>query len=88
MSRFVVIDTMELSERLRLLLISAGSIIGLIMLTVLPTSIPVISIIQSYYEIGEAGIESVMPMIISAALGLFSMLPWVFLPREHARHRA
>ena len=86
MGRFVLIDEMARSERLRLLTIAALSIAALVTLMILPTTLPVISIVQTYYEIGAAGMETLLPMIVSAAIGLFSMLPWVFLPGEHRRN--
>jgi cation-transporting ATPase E len=86
LGRFVVIDAMQRTERLRLLLASLACIAALVTLIILPTTIPVISIVQTYYEIGAAGMETLLPMIVSAAIGLFSMLPWVFLSGEHRRN--
>ncbi|MBU3677987.1 MAG: HAD-IC family P-type ATPase [Candidatus Kapabacteria bacterium] len=86
LGRLIVIDTMSTSESLRLSLLSCCMLAALITFMILPTSIPLISIVQSYYEIGDAGLEALFPMVLSALIGLMSMLPWVFLRGEHKRH--
>jgi cation-transporting ATPase E len=88
LGRFVVIDHMAQQERSRLAVISATALVIVALLIILPTTIPVVNIVQIYYEIGGAGWELLPALSSSAAIGLLSAAPWVFLPREQARHRA
>ena len=88
LGRFVVIDHMAQQERSRLAVISATALVIVALLIMLPTTIPVVNIVQIYYEIGGAGWELLPALSSSAAIGLLSAAPWVFLPREQARHRA
>jgi cation-transporting ATPase E len=88
LGRFVVIDHMAQPERSRLAVISATALVIVALLIILPTTIPVVNIVQIYYEIGGAGWELLPALSSSAAIGLLSAAPWVFLPREQARHRA
>lgn len=85
LGRFVVIDHMDREERVHLAMISAISLVIVALLMILPTTIPLVSIIQIYYEIGGAGWEVLPALAATAAIGLLSALPWVFLRREQPR---
>ena len=83
LGRFVVIDEMIGRERSHLMVIAAASLVIVALLMMFPTTIPIVSIVQIYYEIGGAGWELLPALAASAVIGLLSALPWVFLPREH-----
>lgn len=85
LGRFVVIDSMIRKERAYLVVIAATSLGILALLMMLPTTIPIVSLMQIYYEIGGAGWELLPTLAASAMIGLLSAVPWVFLPREQ-RH--
>ncbi len=85
LGRFVVIDHMDRQERARLAMISAIALMMVALLTMMPTTMPLVSIIQIYYEIGGVGWEVLPALVASAAIGLLSALPWVFLRREQPR---
>lgn len=82
LGRFIVIDTMGREERSWLAMTSAIVLVIVALFMMLPTTIPVVSIVQIYYEIGGAGIEMMPALTVAAVIGLLSMVPWVFLPRE------
>jgi len=65
------------------MVIAASSLVIVALLMMFPTTIPIVSIVQIYYEIGGAGWELLPALAASAVIGLLSALPWVFLPREH-----
>lgn len=85
LGRFVVIDTMDRQERSRLAVISIIILAIVALLMVLPTTIPIVAIVQMYYEIGGAGWELLPALAASAMIGLLSAVPWVFLRREQPR---
>lgn len=85
LGRFVVIDHMDRQERAHLAMISAISLMIVALLMILPTTIPLVSVIQIYYEIGGAGWEVLPALAATVAIGLLSALPWVFLRREQPR---
>lgn len=85
LGRFVVIDHMDGQERARLAMISAMALMMVALLMMLPTTIPLVRVIQIYYEIGGAGWEALPALAATVAIGLLSAVPWVFLRREQPR---
>lgn len=79
LGRFVVIDTMGRQERSRLAVMSAIILVIVALLMVLPKTIPIVSIVQMYYEIGGAGLSLLPALTAAVAIGLLSMVPWVLI---------
>jgi hypothetical protein len=56
-------------------------------LMILPTTMPIINLIQLFYEIGNAGIQMVGPLVVTALASIaisaltITVLRWLVLPR-------
>lgn len=69
------------------LFVSALSLMLVALLMIIPTTVPLLSIVQLFYEIGGAGTSALLPLFISGiiSIGATSVvvagLRWVVLPR-------
>ncbi|MBM4179341.1 MAG: cation-transporting P-type ATPase [Ignavibacteria bacterium] len=69
--------------------VSVASLVIVSLLMIIPASLPILSLVQLFYEIGGAGTSAVLPLLICAALSIavtsiiVDSLRWVVLPRFH-----
>ncbi len=83
--QLVVLEPIPRDQRRRLAVISFTTIIAVAILITLPTTLPVISVLQAYYEIGSLGIEHLPSLLTAIIIGLLSTAPSVFLLRDKYR---
>lgn len=85
LAQLVVLDVIPSYDRRRLAVVSAATIVTVALLIILPTTIPILAVLQAYFEIGGLGLEHFTSLLTSIIIGVLSTAPSVFLLRDHYR---